>query len=113
MTWIGPEQLGRERAQVEAQLTNLPGGQLVIVRYGGNHYPFDESVYNQPDIDHSKVIWARERICRESGNDLVLLGHKVWLAEPGAIPARISPYPMTESVRQHRATKSIIVFGRA
>ena len=45
---------------MEAELDQQPGKQLVIVRYWGNHYPFDEWVYNQADIDGSKVIWARE-----------------------------------------------------
>jgi hypothetical protein len=103
MTWIGPEHFGIERAQVEAQLTNLPGGQLAIVRYGANHHPIDEWVYNQSDIDHAKVIWARDM---GSAGNLELIRYyrdrSVWLVEPdqndaGASPARVSPYPFEES----------------
>ena len=32
-TWFGPQHFGVERAQIEARLDQLPGGQLVIVRY--------------------------------------------------------------------------------
>ena len=96
-TWFGPQHFGTERAQIEAWLEQQPGGQLVIVRYWGNHYPFDEWVYNQADIDHSKVIWARN--ANGAGN-LELIHHygnrKIWLAEPDAMPARITPYPMPE-----------------
>ena len=71
----------------------------MIVRYWGNHDPFDEWVYNQADIDGSKVIWARDG---SAADNLELIRYykdrKVWLVEPDAIPARISPYPMPESV---------------
>jgi hypothetical protein len=96
--WYGPQHFGTERAQIEAQLEQLPGGQLAIVRYGDDHNPQDEWVYNGADIDGSKVVWAREM----GAADNVELVHyyrdrKVWLVEPDAIPARISPYPATEA----------------
>jgi hypothetical protein len=103
MSWIGPEHFGIERAQVEAQLSKLPGGQLAIVRYGSDHHPIDEWVYNQSDIDHAKVIWARDM---GSAGNLELIRYyrdrSVWLVEPdqidaGANPARVSPYPFEES----------------
>jgi hypothetical protein len=96
-TWIGPEHFGTERAGFEKALEQIPGGQLVIVRYGSEHNPLDEWVYNSPDIDHSKVIWAREM---DSANNLELMRYyhdrKVWLVEPDAIPARLTPYPGSE-----------------
>ncbi len=95
-TWFGPQHFGTERAQIEAWLDQQPGKQLVIVRYWGNHYPFDEWVYNEADIDGSKVIWARD-----ASDNLELVRYyrdrKVWVAEPDAIPARITLYPMAES----------------
>jgi hypothetical protein len=103
LSWIGPEHFGMERAQVEAQLSNLPGDQLAIVRYGSDHHPIDEWVYNQSDIDHAKVIWARDM---GSAGNLELIRYyrdrSVWLVEPdqidaGANPARVRPYPFEES----------------
>jgi hypothetical protein len=97
-TWFGPEHFGTERAQVETQLEQQPGLQLAIVRYASDHYPLDEWVYNLADIDGSKVVWARDM---DSANNLELMHYyksrTVWLVEPDAIPARISPYPMPES----------------
>jgi hypothetical protein len=94
-TWFGPGHFGTERAQIETWLDHQPGEQLVIVRYWGNHYPFDEWVYNAADIDCSPVIWARDGDPAGNG-DLIhyYADRKVWLVEPDAIPARISPYPM-------------------
>jgi hypothetical protein len=96
-TWFGPEHFGTERAQIETQLEQRPGLQLVIVRYASDHYPLDEWVYNRADIDASKVVWAREM---DIGNNLDLIRYykdrTVWLVEPDATPARVSPYPFEE-----------------
>ncbi len=97
-TWYGPEHFGTERAQIEARLEQLPVGQLAIVRYSPDHNPLDEWVYNSADIDGSKVVWAREM---DAANNLELMHYykdrQVWLVEPDAIPARISPYAKQES----------------
>jgi hypothetical protein len=95
--WYGPEHFGVQRAHIEAGLEQLPGNQLAIVRYVPGHVPLDEWVYNQADIDGSKVIWAREM---DAANNLELIHYyrdrKVWLVEPDAQPATVSPYPMPE-----------------
>jgi hypothetical protein len=94
-TWWGPQHFGVERAQTEARLKQLPGGQLAIVRYSSAHNPFDEWVYNAADIDASKVIWAREM---DAPNNLELMRYyrdrQVWLVEPDRMPAAVTPYPM-------------------
>jgi hypothetical protein len=92
-SWYGPGYFGTERARIEAGLEQLPGRQLVIVRYSPEHYPFDEWVYNAADIDDSKVIWARGM---DAADDLELIhyykGRNVWLVTPDKQPAEISPY---------------------
>ncbi len=97
LNWFGPQHFGTERAHIEAWLEQQPGRQLVIVRYYGNHYPVDEWVYNRADIDDSKVVWAHEM---GTADNLELFHYyrdrQVWLVEPDAIPARVSPYPMAE-----------------
>lgn len=98
IAWYGPQHFGTERAGIEARLSHLPGDQLVFVRYWGNHHIYDEWVYNRPNIDDSKVVWAWDMGYREN---LELIHHyrnrTVWLVEPDAIPARITPYPMPEA----------------
>jgi hypothetical protein len=93
-TWFGPEHYGDERADVEARLASLPGTQLAIVRYGPHHDNLNEWVYNSPDIDASKVVWAREL---DAADNKELIGYyrnrTVWLVEPDTVPARISLYP--------------------
>jgi len=95
--WYGPDHWGTERAQIQAGLQQLPGKQMVIVRYTPDHYPLDEWVYNGADIDHSKVVWAREM---DTADNKELIDYyrdrKVWLVEPDAHPPTVSPYPFTE-----------------
>jgi hypothetical protein len=98
LTWYGPQHFGTERAGIEARLSQLPGDQLAIVRYGDNHHIYDEWVYNGPNIDGSKVVWAREMDAADNLELIHYYGNRqVWLIEPDAIPARISPYPTPEA----------------
>jgi hypothetical protein len=93
--WYGPDHFGTERARVESGLEQLPGKQLVIVRYTSKHELLDEWVYNAADIDASKVVWAREM---SPADNLQLIQYyrdrKVWLVEMDTLPATISPYPV-------------------
>ena len=99
-SWYGPNYFGNERAQVEQGLEQLPGQQLAIVRYSSGHNSLDEWVYNAPDIDGSKVIWAREM---NTANNLELIhyyqGRQVWLVQPDTHPAEVSSYPVPEQER--------------
>lgn len=93
-SWVGPARFGAQRAKVQAQLEQLPGKQLVLVRYASGHDPLDEWVYNLADIDGSKVVWAREM---DASNNRELMHYyrdrTVWLVEPDAKPAAVLPYP--------------------
>jgi len=94
LVWYGPQHFGTERAAIESQLNQLPGGQLAIVRYWGNHDIFDEWVYNGADIDNAKVVWARDMGSLNNQELIRYYGNrKVWLVEPDAMPARIWAYP--------------------
>ena len=92
--WYGRgSQSGGERSQIETRLEQLNGGQLVIVRYSSNHNFLNEWVYNAPDIDNSKIVWAREM---DEAENLELIHYytdrRVWLVEPDRQPVEISPY---------------------
>jgi hypothetical protein len=94
--WYGSDRRsGTARAQVETRLEQMPGRQLVIVRYATDHNSLDEWVYNAADIDGSRVIWAREM---DQAADLELIHYykdrTVWLVEPETKPARVSLYPL-------------------
>jgi hypothetical protein len=93
-TWFGPEHYGDERARLEAQLAGMSGLQLAIVRYGPHHDNLNEWVYNNPDIDASKVVWARE--LDPADNEKLIDYYRnrtVWLVEPDSSPVAVGPYP--------------------
>jgi hypothetical protein len=92
--WYGTAPLGLPRAKALAQLEANPGKQLAIVRYSPRHAAFDDWVYNQADIDASKVVWARELYAANSAELLrYFWDRQVWLVEPDFDPPRVSRYP--------------------
>jgi hypothetical protein len=93
---LGPQGFGR--AGVLAQLHRLPGRQLVIVRYSSHHDFYDEWVYNDADIEASKVVWARE-MNRFEDQKLVryFKNRNVWLLEADGKPPTLTPYPVEGS----------------
>jgi hypothetical protein len=81
------------RRPVEEQLKRLSGEHLVLVRYSKDHNSGEEYVYNDADIDHAKIVWAREI----PGMDLGPLfkyfrGRDVWLYEPDEDDSMVRPY---------------------
>jgi hypothetical protein len=96
--WYGTPPLGVSRAQVCSTLSRHEDSHLAIVRYAPNHNALDEWVYNKPDIDAAKIVWAREMDAK-SNRELIgyFQGRKVWLVEPDYDPPRISAYPAIKS----------------
>ena len=95
--WYGPDHFGTDRAKIENSLEQLPGNQLVLVRYTSKHNPIDEWVYNAADIDSSKVIWAQEM---DASNNAELIHYykdrQVWLVQPDAVSTQLSPFTLPE-----------------
>jgi len=99
MLWYGPDHYGTERAQIQSRLAHLPGNQIAIVRFGPQRDDLDQWVYNSADIDHSKVIWAREM---DAANNLDLLHYykdrTPWLIRMDTEPATITRYPVPQEI---------------
>ena len=82
------------RAKTLQSLENSPGEHLVLVRYGKNHIPDDECVYNLADIDAAKVVWARDMDEQQNGELMRYYKHRqTWLFEPDESPPKLSRYP--------------------
>ena len=81
------------RPSVLADLERREGKQLAIVRYRFDHNIGDEWVYNEPDIDAAKVVWARDMGPREN-EELInyFQDRQVWLVEADERPPKVSPY---------------------
>ncbi len=81
------------RALLVKKLDSLPGRHLVIVHYAANHNVHHEWVYNAADIDHAKIVWARDI----PGQDLQPLiqyfkDRDVWFLEADNSPPQLLRY---------------------
>ncbi len=75
---------GLERHRISQQLEELSGTHLVMIRYGAEHNVHDEWVFNQADIDHAKVVWARELTPKQNQQLLTHYSDRsVWLIKVG------------------------------
>lgn len=99
--WPGNE----DRVRVLSQLRATPGNHLVIVRYSRDlHNIALEWVYNEADIDHAKVVFARE----VPGADIQPLlnyfkDRRVWILEADVIHPRLEPYSGPEQLQRAAA----------
>jgi len=98
------------RAQIVRELANQARPQLVLVRYGREHNLDWDWVYNASDIDHSKVVWARDM--GEKDNEELLRyfrNRQIWLLEADAPSPKVVPYP--DSL-QEQAKPAVTQTGR-
>jgi len=81
------------RIGIHHALAASPGEQLVFVRYWPQHQ-FQEWVHNAADIDHARIIWARDLGTDENQKLLRYYPQRTaWLLEPDAHPPLLRAYP--------------------
>jgi hypothetical protein len=83
----------RERERVLTKLEAMPGKHLVLMRYSPEHNCNREWVFNGADLDHAKVLWAREM---DTEKDRQLLDYfsdrTAWVVEPDQPDPQPVPY---------------------
>jgi len=91
--WCSPWSPDLGRARIAKLLDSDSRHQLVLVRYNPDHVPISEWVYNDADIDNSKIVWAREM---DPKSDAELLNYfkdrRTWLLEADEKPPKLLPY---------------------
>jgi hypothetical protein len=90
LAWM-PAEIQRER--IKKDLEARGGNHLVIVHYAWHEVPNVEWVYNQADLDHACVIWARD-MGYIANQELVnyYRGRRVWYLDRGDRMGEILPY---------------------
>jgi hypothetical protein len=83
--------------------TDTPGRHLVVLRYKPNHNPPDEWVYNDADIDASRVVWARSMGAEKDRRLLEYFSsRRAWRLYADERPPRLVPYDTGAAVsREH------------
>jgi hypothetical protein len=81
------------RRQVTVRLESEMGKHLVLVRYAANHNLAEEIVYNSPDIDAQKIVWAFD-FGPEADRPLLAYyrDRRVWLIQPDGPRPTLEPY---------------------
>ena len=84
----------KDRVKIVERLDAIPGPHLVIVRYGPDHNVDRDWIYNAPDIDQSRIVWARD-MGREQNEELLRYFHNrhTWLMSGDDSPPQLAPYP--------------------
>lgn len=98
------EAIGPQRAAMQARLESLSQPQTILVRYRADHNCLFEWVFNGADVDHAKVIWARDM--GPTQNEELLRYYKdrqVWLLDADDTTPRLVPYPWEVNGRSAEA----------
>jgi hypothetical protein len=84
-----------DRVRIVERLSAIPGPHLVIVRYGRNHNVDRDWIYNAPDIDRARIVWARD-MGTEQNLELqrYFRDRHAWLMSGDESPPRLEPYPV-------------------
>ena len=81
--------------RVAQRLNAIPGAHLIIVRYGPEHNVDRDWIYNEPDIDRARIIWARD-MGKEQNLELLqyFRDRHAWLMSGDESPPHLEPYPV-------------------
>jgi hypothetical protein len=93
-----PMPLQFQRQRIRSELEARGGKHLVIVRYPFHDLPLQEWVYNEADIQHAPVIWARDMGYLEN-RELVNFypDRQAWYVDRGDPLALLLPYDQRTS----------------
>jgi hypothetical protein len=81
------------KARIAAQLAEVPGNHLVFVRAKTDPDNELQWIYNDADIDRSRIVWARD-LGSETNAKLVKYysARDVWIVDPNLEPASCVKY---------------------
>jgi hypothetical protein len=87
-SWCCRAEGNHNKARITAALELIPGNHLVFVRTKTDEYNLLQWIYNDADIDRSKIVWARD-LGPERDAELVryYAGRDVWMVDPNVEPA--------------------------
>jgi hypothetical protein len=85
------------KARISGLLDRMDGRHLVLVKPKTDQDNVFQWIYNDADIDGSKVVWARDMGVEENRALLDYFhGRRIWVVDPNVEPATIGPYAATQ-----------------
>ena len=89
-SWCCRVEGNHNKARIAATLDLIPGDHLVFVREKTDEYNLLQWIYNDADIDRSRIVWARD-LGPARNAELVryYAGRKVWMVDPNVEPATL------------------------
>lgn len=81
------------KSRIAAELDRMPGRHLVFVKAKSESGNLFQWIYNDADIDASRIVWARD-LGAESNRKLAayFAGRSVWIVDPNVEPATCKKY---------------------
>jgi hypothetical protein len=91
-SWCCKVQGNYNKARIEDGLRQRPGPQLVFVKPKTTGSNLFQWIYNEADIDHAKIVWARD-LDQVENNKLraYFAGRECWIVDPNSDPSTIAP----------------------
>jgi len=86
-----------DRSRLLAELDRLPGKHLVIVHNRRSADGLFDWVFNEPDLEHAKVIWARDMGPRNEELIRYYADRHVWFVDQDDKIMRLHPYDSQEN----------------
>ena len=100
-----PKGWSLDRDAIVSQLSRHPERHLVLVRYAAEHSPHQEWVYNDADIDGSKIVWARQ-IDAQRDEEVIryFSDRNAWMLKPDCTMAELQLLRAPISTGDSKAT---------
>ena len=92
-TWCCRAPGNMNKSRIAATLTQIPGNHLVFVRAKTDEYNLLQWIYNDADIDASRIVWARD-LGPEKNAELkhYYASRDAWMVDPNVEPATCVRY---------------------
>jgi hypothetical protein len=95
------------KARITATLRHIPGDHLVFVKTKTDEMNLFQWIYNDADIDHSRIVWARDLGAgRNQQLQAYFAARQVWLVDPNVEPATCVQYDAASIITSETASRS-------
>jgi hypothetical protein len=95
------------KARITAALEKMPGNHLVFVQAKTDPHNLFQWIYNGADIDHSRIVWARDMGTEENAKLAeYMAGRQMWMVNPNLEPATYAPYHPVPAASPQTALQS-------